>query len=152
MMMTNVAYFAEIDSSNKVLRVQVACPIDVANNGGNMSEQAAENFKKITALSIDGVKWVQTCKNNSFRKQYAGIGYTFDSTKNKFIAPQPFTSWSLDANDDWQAPILYPNVSFIDNNQLFISWDELNQCWVGEAISEKIKYKWNSETLNWSLL
>jgi len=54
--------------------------------------------------------WKQTSYNNNFRKQYAGIGYRYDSTKDKFISPQPLASWSLDANDDWQAPITYPTI------------------------------------------
>jgi len=57
-----------------------------------------------------GGTWKQTSYNNNFRKQYAGIGYRYDSTKDKFISPQPFASWSLDANDDWQAPITYPTI------------------------------------------
>ena len=49
--------------------------------------------------------------NNNFRKQYAGIGYTYDAAKNKFISPQPHASWSLDASDDWQAPVTYPTIT-----------------------------------------
>ena len=90
-----MAHFAELDSNNIVLRVVKACNQDIANNGGEQSEQAAENFKKVCPFSLNGVKWLQTSYNNNFRKQYAGIGHTFDSTKNKFIAPQPFASWSL---------------------------------------------------------
>ena len=92
-----MAHFAEIDSNNKVLRVVVGCNQDIANNGGEQSEQAAEYFKTVCPLSENGIKWIQTSYNHNFRKQYAGINYTFDFTKNKFIAPQPFTSWSLDA-------------------------------------------------------
>jgi hypothetical protein len=70
----------------------------------------------------------QVCKrtsyNNNIRKQYAGIGYTYDAVADVFIAPQPFASWSLDANYDWQAPIDYP----ADGKDY--SWDEANQVWV----------------------
>src|SRR6056300_1287011 len=62
-----------------------------------------------------GGTWKQTSYNSNFRKQYAGIGYTYDATKDKFITPQPFPSWSLDSNDDWQAPITYPTI--IDDGQ-----------------------------------
>ena len=55
-----------------------------------------------------GGTWKQTSYNNNFRKQYAGKGYIFDTAKNKFLTPQPFASWSLDENDDWQAPVTYP--------------------------------------------
>ena len=72
----------------------------------------------------------QVCKRtsynatNGFRKQYAGIGYTYDATADLFIAPQPFPSWSLDENYDWQAPIDYP----ADGKDYL--WDEANQAWV----------------------
>ena len=55
--------------------------------------------------------WKQTSYNSNFRKQYCGVGYTYDSTKDKFISPQPYSSWSLDTNDDWQAPITYPTIT-----------------------------------------
>ena len=58
-----------------------------------------------------GGTWKQTSYNNNFRKQYAGIGYRYDASKNKFITPQPYASWSLDASDDWQAPITYPSIT-----------------------------------------
>lgn len=54
----------------------------------------------------------QTCKRTSYngniRKQYAGIGYTYDAVNDVFISPQPFVSWSLDENFDWQAPTPKP--------------------------------------------
>jgi len=120
-----MGHFAEIDSNNKVLRVNCACNQNIANNGGDQSEQAAEHFQTISPLSENGVKWVQTSYNNNFRKQYAGTGYTYDSIKDKFIKPQPFPSWSLDSNDDWQSPIPYPQN---DNNQQYF-WNEDNKTW-----------------------
>jgi len=118
-----MAHFAELNENNKVLRVVVACNNDIANNGGELSEQAAEHFKTVCPLSINGVKWLQTSYNNNFRKQYAGINYTYDSIKDKFIAPQPYPSWSLDNNDDWIAPIPYP-----EDGQRY-AWNEANQSW-----------------------
>jgi hypothetical protein len=120
-----MGHFAEIDSNNKVLRVNCACNQDIANNGGDQSEQAAQHFATVSPLSENGVKWVQTSYNNNFRKQYAGTGYTYDLIKDKFIKPQPFPSWSLDSNDDWQSPIPYPQN---DNNQQYF-WNEDNQTW-----------------------
>ena len=144
-----MAHFAEIDNNNKVLRVVVACNQDIANNGGEQSEQAAEHFKTVCPLSKNGVKWVQTSYNNNFKKQYAGIDYMFDSTKNKFIAPQPFASWSLDANDDWQAPVAYPTVTtYGDNVRFFISWDEAGQKWIGKD-DQNNTFAWLPETSSW---
>ena len=72
----------------------------------------------------------QVCKrtsyNNNIRKQYAGIGYKYDSVNDVFVAPQPFPSWSLDANHDWQPPTPRPeglNWYWDEDN---LSWTEVN--------------------------
>jgi hypothetical protein len=144
-----MANFAELNSSNIVIRVVVGCNIDIANHGGELSEEAANYFGTYTPFSENGVRWVQTSYNNNFRKQYAGIGYTFDSTKNKFILPQPFTSWSLDANDDWQSPVAYPTVTtYGDNTPYFISWDEVGQRWMGKD-DQNNEFLWIPESLSW---
>lgn len=68
----------------------------------------------------------QTCKrtsyNNNIRKQYAGIGYRYDPDADVFVAPQPYPSWTLDDNHDWQPPVPMPEGSHY--------WDEENQAWV----------------------
>jgi hypothetical protein len=75
-----------------------------------------------------GGSWKQTSYNHNFRKQYAGIGYVYDSAKDKFICPQPYASWALDASDDWQAPIASPTIT--DDGEdpsiwtYIISWNE----------------------------
>ena len=71
-----------------------------------------------------GGTWKQTSYNSNFRKQYCGKGYTYDSTKDKFISPQPFASWSLDASDDWQAPITFPTITEEGDVRYFIIWNE----------------------------
>ena len=102
-----MSHFAEIDNNGIVKRVIVA----------------EQNFINSGAVG-DSFNWVQTSYNNNFRKQFAGIGYTYDKAKDKFIAPQPFPSWSLDSNDDWQAPTAIP-----DDGKRYI-WDEDNTAWV----------------------
>jgi hypothetical protein len=62
-----------------------------------------------------GGVWVQTSYNNRIRKQFAGIGYTYNSKADVFIAPQPFASWSLDSNYDWQAPTPKPDGDYYWN-------------------------------------
>jgi hypothetical protein len=144
-----MAHFAELDINNIVIRVLRACDQDIATHGGELSEEAANYFGTYTPFSENGVKWVQTSYNNNFRKQYAGIGHTFDSIKNKFIALQPFPSWSLDANDDWQAPIAYPTViTYGDNVKYFITWDEAGQRWLGKD-DQNNEFVWSPETLSW---
>jgi len=72
----------------------------------------------------------QVCKrtsyNNNIRKQYAGIGYSYDPVTDVFVAPQPFPSWSLDANHDWQAPTPMPTEGRWIWNEETLSWDEIN--------------------------
>ena len=144
-----MAHYAELDINNKVIRVLTACNQDIATHGGELSEEAANYFGTYTPFSENGVKWVQTSYNSNFRKQYAGIGYTFDSTKNKFISPQPFTSWSLDSNDDWQAPVVYPTVTtYGDNVKYMISWDETGQRWLGKDI-ENNEFIWIPSSSSW---
>ena len=144
-----MAHFAELDLNNKVLRVVVACNIDIANNGGEQSEKAAEHFKTVCPFSENGVKWVQTSYYNNFRKQYAGINYTFDSNKNKFIKPQPFASWSLDSNDDWQSSVAFPTITtYGDNVRYFITWDEANLRWIGTN-KESSEFYWIPSTSSW---
>jgi len=144
-----MAHFAEIDINNKVLRVITACNQDIANNGGDQSEQAALHFQSLNKFSENGVKWVQTSYNNNFRKQYAGKDYTYDPNKDKFIRPQPFTSWSLDANDDWQAPVAYPTVTtYGDNRKYFINWDETNLRWLGLDF-DRNEFAWIPSSSSW---
>ena len=71
-----------------------------------------------------GGTWKQTSYNNNFRKQYAGIGMRYDASKNKFISRQPYKSWSLDGNNDWQAPITYPSTTSGSGFFYRISWNE----------------------------
>jgi hypothetical protein len=150
-----MAHFAELNSSNEVLRVVVISNDDVAANGGDLHADAEAFVKTIVPHSTGGNTWKQTSYNNNFRKQYAGIGDTFDASKNKFIKPKPFPSWSLDSNDDWEAPVTYPTVTEIDSEKLFINWDEANQKWLGKTYTgdgdETItNYEWDATNTEWN--
>ena len=130
-----MAHFAELDGDNKVTRVVVVgndcVPSDMHVDG----ETWCQNFFK-------GGTWKQTSYNHNFRKQYAGIGYTYDAAKDKFISPQPYASWSLDANDDWEAPVPNPTVTTYDGDKRYtIGWDEDNQRWTA-----KDEGVWNNST------
>ena len=149
-----MAHFAELNNSNEVLRVIVISNDDVDANGGDESSQAETFVASIVPHSEDGTAWKQTSYNNNFRKQYAGIGDTFDVSKNKFIKPKPYPSWSLDSNDDWEAPVTYPTITEIDSNIVYISWDEDNQKWLGETgTGDPIvitNYEWDAINLQWN--
>ena len=69
-----------------------------------------------------GQPCVRTSYNHNIRKQYAGIGYTYDAVADVFVSPQPFPSWSLDSNNDWQAPTPKPEGDWM--------WDESELSWV----------------------
>lgn len=71
-----------------------------------------------------GQRCVRTSYNHRIRKQYAGIGYTYDQTADVFVQPQPFPSWTLDTNHDWQPPVPYPT-----EGDSYL-WDETTTSWV----------------------
>ena len=106
-----MAHFAELDSNNVVTRV-VVVGNDVTTAAGPLGENDMHVDGETWCINFfKGGTWKQTSYNHNFRKQYCGKGYTFDSAKNKFISPQPFASWALDGNDDWQAPITHPTIT-----------------------------------------
>ena len=121
-----MAHFAEIDENGVVLRVLVV---------DNAQENDGQNFLANT-LGLGGT-WVKTSYNTKggvhsssgtpFRKNYAGIGYTYDSVRDAFISPKPYASWTL--NEDsclWEAPVAYP--------------------------TDGAMYTWNEETTSWDLV
>ena len=110
-----MAHYAFLDANNIVTEVIVGKD-ETELIDGLTPEEWYGNFR--------GQSCVRTSYNNKIRKQFAGIGFSFDETADVFIAPKPFASWSLDENYDWQAPIDYP----ADGKQY--SWDESNQAWV----------------------
>jgi len=115
-----MAHFAELDLNNVVLRVVVVANKDTADADGVEKEYIGAAFCE----SLLGGTWKQTSYNANFRKNYAGIGYTYDEALDAFVAPQPYPSWVLDENAQWQAPVPYPT----DGKNY--SWDEATQSWV----------------------
>ncbi len=115
-----MAHFAKIDSNGLVIRVLVVSNDDAPDPAPFHSEPLGQAF--IASLGLPGV-WRQTSFNHNFRKQYCGPGFRYDATADVFIAPQPFPSWTLDANHDWQPPTSRPN-------QGEWSWDEPTLSWV----------------------
>ena len=150
-----MAHFAELDSSNEVIRVVVISNDDVAANGGDLHADAETFVASIVPYSTGGTAWKQTSYGDNFRKQFAGIGYSYDSSKNKFISPKPYPSWSLNASDEWAAPVTYPNSVEISSKTVYVSWDEANQKWLGETIvfgdpDVITNYEWDASGLSWN--
>ena len=141
-----MAHFAELNDNKVVTRV-VVIGNDIPANGGTLEDNDMHiDGEKFCIKLFKGGIWKQTSYNNNFRKQYAGIGYTYDAAKNKFIAPQPYASWALDANDDWQAPVTYPT----DTTDKSISWDEENLRWTARDQEDPVNnFNWDPATLAW---
>lgn len=117
-----MAHFAELDENNIVKQVIV-----VNNNELLVDGVESENKGIAFCQSLFGGNWKQTSYNSNIRKQYAGIGFTYDTNADVFIAPQPYPSWSLDANYDWQPPTPRPEEGFWSWNEETLSWDEIEQ-------------------------
>jgi hypothetical protein len=114
-----MAHFAKLGTGNIVERVEVVSN-DIAT-----TEQAGVDFLNNLYKTRD--VWKQTSYNGNIRKNFAGIGFTYDQARDAFIPPKPFNSWTL--NEDtclWEAPVAYPN--------------------------DGQKYKWNESTLTWDIV
>jgi hypothetical protein len=119
-----MTHFAQLDENNKVLQVIVVSNDELMENGVE-SEHKGIAFCK-TLLGAD-TNWVQTSYNATIRKNYAGIGYTYDSVRDAFISPKTYNSWVLNEETcNWEAPTPYPS---------------------GDGM-----YKWVEDDLNWQLV
>jgi hypothetical protein len=130
-----MASFAKIENNIVITVVSVVNEV-LKNSNGIEQEQLGIDFLK-TLYNEPNAIWKQTSYNTvggvhllggtPFRKNHAGIGYTYDETKDAFISPKPFNSWILNEQTcNWNAPVARPD----DNNM----------------------YKWNEEILNWELI
>ena len=118
-----MAHFAEIDENNIVLRVIVV------NNNELLNELSIEDETKGKTFcsNLFGGSWIQTSYNNNFRKNFAGIGYTYDENRDAFVPIKPYKAWVLDSDTcHWNAPINLP------------------------ADHETVNYTWDSDTNNWT--
>ena len=121
-----MAHFAKLDDQNIVIDVNVVNNETLNNLPFPESENVGVAF--LTNWSSGYTNWKQTSYNANFRKNYAGIGYTYDAVLDAFIAPKPYSSWLLDTNTcQWQPPIPYPA------DEKRYQWDEEAQSWVEVA-------------------
>jgi hypothetical protein len=104
---TEMAYFAQIDEAGTVLQVISVSNADAPDPATANSEPLGQDFIA-AVLGLPG-EWRQTSYNHSFRKQYCGPGFRYDADADVFVAPQPYPSWTLDANYDWQPPTPMPS-------------------------------------------
>lgn len=117
-----MAHFAKLNEDGLVLEVHALNNEVVNNLPFPESEPVGVQF--YIEWSGGYSNWKQTSYNNNFRKHYAGIGHTYDAGLDAFVTPQPYPSWALDENADWQAPVPKP-----DDGKMY-RWDEATLSWV----------------------
>lgn len=161
-----MAHFAKIDSNNIVTEVVVLKNEILLKADNTESEYKGKTF--LNSL-FGSATWVQTSYNGSIRKQFAGIGFTYDEINDVFIEPKPFESWTLDTNFDWQPPVPHPigdNIYFWDEETLswvrpnspFPSWTWNETEWEWQPPVdypldyETTPYRWNEENQTWDLI
>jgi len=116
-----MAHFAQLNAENLVTQVIVVANQDTVDQDGVENETIGVEF----CTNLLGGRWKQTSYNGNIRKNYAGIGYTYNETLDAFISPKPFNSWLLDETTcQWKAPVDYP--------------------------TDDKRYTWNEETTSWN--
>lgn len=142
-----MAHFAKLDENNIVTQVVVVNNDVLLKSDGTESEYKGKVF--LNGL-FGSATWVQTSFNGNFRKQHAGIGYIYDQTNDVFIQPQPYSSWILDENFDWQSPVPYPtDKKFYLWNDELVQWDVVIDV---PYPDDGQPYRWNEETQTWDLI
>ena len=153
-----MAHFAELDDNNIVMRVVVVGnDIPTANGplGENDKHPDGESWCK---KFFRGGNWKQCSYNNNFRKQYPGRNHIYDPNKDVFIVPQPFPSWVLDSNSDWQAPVAIPDNSTLPTEEIEgtegssawrLLWDEENLRWTCRNGAKTQLKRWDPDSSTW---
>jgi hypothetical protein len=131
-----MASFAKLNSENMVITVESVVNEVLKDSNGVEQEQLGIDFLK-TLYNEPNAIWKQTSYNTNagihslggspFRKNHAGVGYTYDLNRDAFIPPKPYNSWILNESTcNWDAPVAYP--------------------------TDGQRYSWNEEILNWELI
>ena len=122
-----MAYFAKLNLNNIVENVISINNSVITDSNGIEQEQLGIDF--INQLYNTNDTWKQTSYNNNIRKNYAGIGYTYDSQRDAFIPPKPYNSWVLNEQTClWEAPVARPN------DKGLYTWNEETQSWTLQTI------------------
>lgn len=122
-----MAHFAELDENNVVKRVIVVANKDTADVNGVEQEWIGQAF----CVRLFGGTWKQTSYHGNIRKNYAGIGFTYDAVLDAFVPPQPYPSWTLNPDTAlWEPPVPMPEDADTGEPPKMYSWDEATQSWV----------------------
>jgi len=122
-----MAHFAQIDENNVVTQVIVVANSDTADASGVEKEHIGAAFCE----KLLGGTWKQTSYNGSIRKNYAGLGYTYNADIDAFVPPKPYASWLLnETTAQWEAPVAMPEDAGTGEPPKRYSWDEATTSWV----------------------
>ena len=158
-----MAHFAKLGINSKVIGVEVVADADCKNADNNEDEQVGIQFLE----NIHGWPlWKQTSYNTQanvhslggtpFRKNYAGIGHTYDEDRDAFIPPKPYASWVVNETTCvYEAPVAYPSVTTYGDpaKPYEISWDETNTRWICKDSEDPINnFRWDASASAWVAL
>ena len=123
-----MAHYAFMDSDNIVVKVITGVDeTETQDDNGTQVGGSSEAWESFYAAQPwhAGLTCKRTSYNGNIRKQYAGIGYSYDAAADVFVAPQPYASWTLDSSHDWQAPVARPAEGMWSWNEDTQAWDEV---------------------------
>ena len=123
-----MAHYAFLNPENIVVKVIVGVDeTETQMDNGVEVGGSAEAWESFYAAQPwhEGLTCKRTSYNNNIRKQYAGVGFTYSSDADLFISPQPYESWTLDSNYDWQAPVARPAEGMWSWNEETLAWVEV---------------------------
>ena len=158
-----MAHFAKLGINSKVIGVEVVADTDCHNADGVEDETVGVQFLE----NIHGWPlWKKTSYNTQanvhalggtpFRKNYAGIGYTYDEDRDAFIPPKPYASWVVNETTCvWEAPVTYPSVTTYGDpaKPYEISWDETNGRWICKDSEDPVNnFRWDASASAWVAL
>jgi hypothetical protein len=122
-----MAHFCKLDENNVVTEVHVVANRDTSDANGVEKEYIGQAFLE----KLFGGTWKQTSYNGNIRKNYAGIGYTYNADIDAFVPPKPFASWLLNEETaQWEAPVAMPADAGTGEPPKMYSWDEDAVNWV----------------------
>lgn len=115
-----MAHFAKLDSNNVVIAVRKISNNEMLDATGTEREEIGAAF----LMKMEGGNWKQTSYNKTFRKNYAGVGFTYNEELDAFYAPQPYQAWTLNEETCiWEPPTLLP-----DDDNIYM-WDSDANNW-----------------------
>ena len=121
-----MAHFAKLDENNVVTEVIVVGNKDTSDVNGVEKEYIGAAFCE----RLFGGTWKQTSYNANFRKNYAGVGFTYNASIDAFVPPKPFDSWVLNnTTANWEAPVAMPADAGMGEGKKMYTWDEETTSW-----------------------